>query len=62
MKTLVCILVSALLCGSVLARDFTFTFLLPPGKAECFHDTINTGALLEIEYQVSNHNFNYILY
>ena len=46
-------LVVALLCSDTYARDYTFTFLLMPGKVECFHDSINEGALLELEYQVS---------
>ena len=44
-------LLLALLAGST-ARDFTFTFELPPGRSECFYDYIHEGAFLEIEYQV----------
>lgn len=40
------------LLASVSARDVTFTFNVPAGKAECFYDYIHEGAFLEIEYQV----------
>ena len=42
-----------LLASCCHARDFTFTFRLRAGKAECFYDYIHEGAFLEIEYQVS---------
>ena len=59
MVSLASLLVAALLYGCVYARDYTFTFLLLPGKSECFYDKANGGALLELEYQVSQaHEIN----
>lgn len=32
--------------------DSDFTFTLPPGRKECFYQTMKNDASLEIEYQV----------
>ncbi len=47
------VIVTILLHSCVHARDYTFTFLLEPGKTECFFEKAHEEALLELEYQVS---------
>lgn len=38
--------------------DNDFTFTLPPGRKECFYQTMKKHASLEIEYQVTNTHSN----
>lgn len=43
----------AVLAAFSQSLDSDFTFTLPPGRKECFYQTMRQDASLEIEYQVS---------
>lgn len=42
------------------ALDSDFTFTLPPGRKECFYQTMKKDASLEIEYQVNMLLFRFL--